>query len=291
MVTPGMLQNPAVRAWLDGIEPAWTLLDQDSFDALNGPPSPTDGPIQLAVDLAIEEIHLSAVSRNALIVLRAAAEGSGLKTTATGNLARSVVAEMCEQFSWPGFDSESSFGSQRVINEPDFLPLYFIRNVAEAAQLIRRQKGFLKTTPAGRKSLEQPYIQSLQAILFHIAFWHLDIGYFSYDFLHGWPQRDIGVVLWSLSVAATDWQSPKSLSRLCTIPIIGVLEGRQWDMASHAMEARILRPLTWFGLIEYRREAIEGSRFDRRHFYRKTALFDRFLLFSVGLEGASAMLH
>ena len=26
MVAPGMLRNPAVRAWLGGLEPAWTLL-------------------------------------------------------------------------------------------------------------------------------------------------------------------------------------------------------------------------------------------------------------------------
>jgi|GEM_PF-6994078 len=30
MVAPGMLQNPSVRNWLGGVEPAWTLLDLDS---------------------------------------------------------------------------------------------------------------------------------------------------------------------------------------------------------------------------------------------------------------------
>ena len=34
MVAPGMLQTPSVLTWLGGIEPAWTLLDQDSFYAL-----------------------------------------------------------------------------------------------------------------------------------------------------------------------------------------------------------------------------------------------------------------
>ena len=31
MVAPGMLQNPSVRNWLGGVEPAWTLLHIDSF--------------------------------------------------------------------------------------------------------------------------------------------------------------------------------------------------------------------------------------------------------------------
>jgi len=101
MVAPGMLQNSSVRNWLGDIEPAWTLLDLASFNALRRPPSPTAGPIRLAADLADGEIQQSAVARNALILLRAAAEGPGLKMTATGNLSRGVVAEMCDLFTWP----------------------------------------------------------------------------------------------------------------------------------------------------------------------------------------------
>jgi hypothetical protein len=37
---------------------------------------------------------------------------------------------------------------------------------------------------------------------------------------------------------------------MCTVPIIGVLES-EWDIGSYAMEAKILRPLLWFGLLEY----------------------------------------
>ena len=38
VVAPGFLQNPAVRNWLGGIVPAWTMLDQKSFEALRLPP-------------------------------------------------------------------------------------------------------------------------------------------------------------------------------------------------------------------------------------------------------------
>ena len=37
MVAPGMLQNPSVKHWLGGVEPAWTLLDQASWAALREP--------------------------------------------------------------------------------------------------------------------------------------------------------------------------------------------------------------------------------------------------------------
>ena len=104
--------------------------------------------------------------------------------------------------------------------------------------------------PAGRRMLEPANLQALQAVLFHITMWHFDLENLGWG-LHGWPQCDAGVVLWSLAIAANDWQARERLSRLCTIPINGVLD-QTWDTASHAMEARILRPLKWFGLLEHR---------------------------------------
>jgi hypothetical protein len=86
VIAPNMLQNPSVDTWLAGVEPAWMLLDQASFAALHEP------PIRLATDLTQAEVQQSTVARNALILLRAATAEPGLKMTATGNLARSVVA-------------------------------------------------------------------------------------------------------------------------------------------------------------------------------------------------------
>jgi hypothetical protein len=289
VVAPGMLQNPSVKSWLGGIEPAWTLLDDASFAALSRPPSPSIGPIRLASDLKEEEIRHSAVARNALILLRAAAVGPGLKATATGNLSRNVVAQMYDRFTWPGFDRTNDFPFHKVINEPDFLPLFFLRHVAQAGKILRKSKGHLRLTPAGRRMLEEPHLPALQAVLFHIAFWGINLGYLSQGLHHGWPQRDAGIVLWSLSVATNDWQPREHLSRLCTIPINGVLE-TTWDTASFAMEAQILRPLQWFGLLEHRDDQI-GSNRETRHLYRKTALFDRFLSFDVKFEGVGALRH
>ncbi len=290
MVAPNMLQNPAIIKWLGGIEPAWMLLDQASFAALHRPPSPAKGPIRLAADLTPEEVLRSPVARNALTLLRAAAEGPGLKMTAAGNLSRGVVAEMCDRFTWPGFDRADAFHFHKVVNEPDFLPLFFVRHVAQTATLLRRHKGHLRISPAGQRMLEEPTLRTLPAVLFHITFWHLDLGYLSRDLHTGWPQRDAGIVLWSLSLAANDWQPRESLTRMCTVPIDALLD-RTWDTASFAMEAQILRPLVWFGLLERRQDDIEPGHFVGRHFYRKTALFDRFLSFDVKLETSGASHH
>src|SRR6185369_1741551 len=119
------------------------------------------------------------------ILLRAAAKGPGLKMTATGNLSRSVVAEMCARFEWPGYDKADAFRFHKVVNEPDFLPLFFVRDVAELANLVRPRKGHLKTTPVSRQMLDQPRMGALQAILFHLTFWHIDLGYLGRGLHHG----------------------------------------------------------------------------------------------------------
>ena len=285
-----MLQNPSVRTWLGDVVPAWTLLDQAGFSELRHPPHPRNGPIRLATDLSPEEICLSAIARNALILLHAAEIGTGLKLTARGNLSRKVVAEMLDLFTWPDLDKAEMLGFNKVINEPDFLQLFLVRHLVQAGGLVKRRKDRLKLTSPGRQALQSPGRDALQALLFHVAFWGMDLSYLGCGPLEGWPQRDIGIVLWSLSVAANQWQSSARLTRLCTIPVNGVIES-QWDVGSHAMEATVLRPLMFFGLLEHRAEDIPGQNFAKRHFYRKTPLFDRFLAFDVTLETEGMARH
>jgi hypothetical protein len=53
----------------------------------------------------------------------------------------------------------------------------------------------------------------------------------------------------------------------------------------------ILRPLLWFGLLEYRSERIPDTRFGTRNYYRKTALFERLLKFDVKMEVSKGPRH
>jgi hypothetical protein len=213
-----MLQDPVIAKWLGGIEPAWTMLDERSLAALRHPPSPVFGPIRLAADLTPDEIQQSSLARTALVLLRAAAAGPGLKMTVTGNLARAVVAEMCDLCTWPRFDAAESYHISKIVNEPEIMPLFLVRHAVHGARLAHRYKGHLKAAPAGRKMLQKQNNRALRAVLFHIVFWFLDLGYLSWSQYDEWPQRDAGTILWSLSVAAHDWQTPENLTRLCTIP-------------------------------------------------------------------------
>jgi len=94
MVAPGFLQNPEVRRWLNGVEPAWTMLEFDSLNALRHEPSASNHAIRLEASVTQTEISGSAITANALLLLRRAAETGGLKLTATGNLSRAVVEDV-----------------------------------------------------------------------------------------------------------------------------------------------------------------------------------------------------
>src|SRR5262249_47294755 len=96
VVAPGFFVNPRIREWLNGTEPAWTMLDRESLNALTQGPSRTSQTIRLETNLTETEVSRSAVVRTAGILLQRAIETAGLKLTATGNLSRGVVAEMVE---------------------------------------------------------------------------------------------------------------------------------------------------------------------------------------------------
>jgi len=290
MVSPGMLDAPRVKNWLGGIVPAWTALEWQSISALRQHPSHDGTALRIAKDLTSDDITFSAVASAAITVLNAASTPTGLKLTATGNLSRQVVAEMWDQITWPGFNKEMTLAVNKVINEPDFGPLYFVRNLIHAAKLVSKRKEHIKTNQAGKRFLTLDGQPALQELLFRTAFWELNLGYFRGSALGGWPQQDVGVALWSLSVSAHDWTPPDDLTRLCTIPVMGVLEA-PYDRGSYAFEGIILRHLVDFGLMEHRAETIPGERFLKNHCYRKSPLFDRFLKFDVKLERRSPGLH
>src|SRR5690348_3987540 len=175
MVAPGFLENPEVRRWLNGVEPAWTMLEFNSLNAVRHEPSASNHAIRLEPDLADAEISRSAVTANALILLRRAADTGGLKLTATGNLSRAVVEEMFGIIQAPDYDKAELLRFQKVINEPDFLPLHFIRILTQAAKLIRTHRGKLIPTPSGRRMIVAERHGPLQALLFHVALWHMNL--------------------------------------------------------------------------------------------------------------------
>jgi len=171
-----------------------------------------------------------------------------------------------------GHDKASAFALHKVVNEPDFMPLFFIRTTMQRRLLQRRKGKLLPHTRA--RAHRQGQQGSLQAILFHIACWRLDFrisaGGFSFLAAVRYGRRPL-----VLSTAASDWGTPEKLSRLCTIPNQAVLENTGWDRGAIAFEARILQPLVWFGLLDRRTESDPGPVLSETYLYRKSQIFDR----------------
>ena len=153
MVAEDFLRDPQVREWLGGVEPAWTLLTFDSLRALRQAPSAVQTAIRIANDLNADEVGASPIARNTLILLQQAVEREGLPLTATSNLSRAAVAEMRKLIEWPDYDQARAFQFHEVINEPDFLPLHVVRQLAQAATLVRAKRGKLVATPLGKSML------------------------------------------------------------------------------------------------------------------------------------------
>ena len=63
----------------------------------------------------------------------------------------------------------------------------------QTASLLRAQRRKLVATPLGKILLSEARQGSLLAILFRVAFWHMDLGYFGRGLLGSWPQADAGL--------------------------------------------------------------------------------------------------
>ena len=290
MVNPGFLKNERIIEWLGGIEPVWMLLDFDSYCRLQRRPGENNRALHLAADLSAAEIAASPFVVNALTLLRMAETQGSIKLTTSGNLARDVVTQLAETCTWPTFDLGLVRSLTKVLNEADVWPLELLHRVAVEARLLRRKGRALILAPNGRKALKAGGAQDLMSRLFEIAFWRINLGYWDGHPVSTWPQSDIGVITWGLSLAAATWATPVRLARLTTIPVNGVLDAEP-DFSGPALELRVLRFLTFFGLLEAEHDLDSTDRFLPRRRYRKAPLFDRFFSFDVTLEPNDGIRH
>jgi hypothetical protein len=289
MVSPGLLQNPEVKRWLAGVEPAWTLLEFDSLMALRKEPSAENRALRLTANLMNQDLLGSSIARNAVVLLDGAVKANGLKLTATGNLARSVVEEMRQSFEWPGHDKASAFALHKVVNEPDFMPLFFIRTTMQKAGLLQRRKGKLLPTNSGRELIAQRQQGSLQAILFHIACWRWTFRISAEGF--SVPGRS---PIWASSSGRSRRRHPiggrRKNCRACARSRTRRFSKIEIGTAAPSRSRRE-SCLVWFGLLDRRTESDPGPVLSEMYLYRKSQIFDRFLEFDVKIERQGEMAH
>ena len=109
--------------------------------------------------------------------------------------------------------------------------------------------GRLRPTAAGRAA-PTGRLGWLHAELFRIAFWRVSLDLFGDGECGSWPQQQIGPALWSLSTTGHGWQATKMLMQLGVLPDQKVLRNPEF-VGLILFATRVLRPLLWFGLVEW----------------------------------------
>ena len=267
--------------WPGGIEPVWTMLEPESMAALREEPWADNPTLRLAADLPDEAFAESAFVRNALIALQQINDEFLPRLTMKGHFGRGMVASMREAMTWPGMEATEQYRAGKALREGDVWELHLLHRLMDLAGLVEGEAVLCQLTPLGHEMLEPGRRGALQALLFRHLYWHANLSQHVETFPRGlpgrWPQDDIGVILWGLSNVAGEWQSAETLRKLTTVRDDAVA-GLHWNAEGTMFAGRVLGPLRWFGLLEYRgpAEVFEVG-------WRKTALFDRFLAFDVRL--------
>ena len=264
------------HAWLDRVEPAWTALEPAPWEALMREPSAENGALRPTGDLTDAELNRSAIVRNALVPLRAAAQGVGLELTARGYLTRANVAALREAMDWPGCAFEERRGAGELLSEAQVGELRLVRALLEEAGCVESARGRRLRASRREQALHAGAKGVLFVELFGIAFWRLSLNLFGEVECGSWPQQQIGMALWALSTTGHRFQGTRALMVLSVLPDEAVSSRPEW-LATTLFSLCMMRPLWWFGLVECRER---GEDLDDAS-WRKSVLFDRFLNFGT----------
>ncbi|WP_132528288.1 hypothetical protein [Rhizobium sp. BK376] len=207
-------------------------------------------------------------------------------TQSMANFNRKCVEWAAEEFRWPGYEPADLYAVTKVLNEPDFPPLFGLHSMFLNARLIRHFKGKAVLTKAGMAVLREH--GRLQALLFDRAFFDSDP--------YGGDPRVVEAGLWDVRHILTvvsnrlgDWVSLSDLTEwsvaVDAFPTTGPLGAKHNATLYVALNA--VRPLSWLGLVE----VVNGQDGDLggRHL-RKTPLFDKFVHLA-SLQVGSASVH
>lgn len=237
------------------------------------------GPCQMNEALSLSDLAATSVVLNARILM-AELDGKGAKLTAKGNLNRKLVESLVDRFQWQGYPAERIRDMNKVVNEDDYTPALYLHAVLKLGGLARTEKGFFKLTKKGKVLLSEEAAGKLQAALLRTTFTRYNPA-----FLDRYPIKEIfswqiSLILYLIGEFNDDWRPADALMRSVTIPCEEAGDPRFPDAPWRIFQARVLRYLRWFGLIE-EKQAAANDDWRQPKLFRKTALYDRMLTFQV----------
>lgn len=244
---------------------------QDRFDGV--------GPCRVQEDLPFAALAATTVLPNARLFMMALDDG-GTRLTARGNLNRKFVELLLDRLQWDGSDAADIRSVCNRVNEQDFAPAMYLHAVFRLAGLVRRDKGLLKLTRKGQLLLPEEKAGRLQAVLLRTTFARYNPSYLDRFNMPEVFAPQISLILYLIGQFCSDWRPAAALMRSVTFPTKELAEPKYPNLPVAAFEARVLRYLCWFGLMEKGRAAANDD-WRQPRLYRKTALYDRTLQFAA----------
>jgi hypothetical protein len=236
------------------------------------------GPCQVQEDLPLGALAGTTVLPNARLFMTAL-EDCGAKLTARGNLNRKFVDTLLDRLQWPDDPATEIREVCKVVNEQDFAPAAYLHAVLRLAGLIRAGRGQVKRARKAEMLLPVEHGGKLQALLFRTTFARFNPAYLDrYDMPEVFAPQ-ISLILYLTGQFCTDWREAGALMRGVTFPTEELTEPRYPALRVAAFEARVLRYLCWFGLMERARPAANDD-WSQPRLYRKTALYEQMLRFA-----------
>jgi len=244
-----------------------------------------DSAITLREDIPSELLQNNIMLDNALLFLRMVHEQGGVKATAKGNLNRKFITAIRPLLKGAIVSDPQYYDIPTHCNEEHFPALSAMRYTLELAGLLRKTKGMFKVTRKGERMLAQEKTGVLLALLFHTHYRKLNIAVA--DILEPCPSIQLGIVysLLMLKRYASDWIAMADLKHTLFPPFVWeeipdkvIFEFELWCILA---EARIIKPLCLFGLLESDNEDLLSSTLEMSTKIKTTPLFDALLEFQV----------
>lgn len=252
--------------------------------------------IYISPALTRQDLAGSPLAINGMKLLHYVEQTGGVPLTQSlGAFHRKCVEWAAHEFQWPGFQPETLYSVNKVLNEPDFPPLSILHQALQDLRIIRHFKGKALITKRGMSILgnhgelqvvlaewilASPLQDSLSAEATAL-FWDLRhmLGVVSSRLGDVSSRLDDWVAIGDL----TEWMLPVEL-----FPGRGPLGHRH--EASFFIAYNFVRPLTWLGLLEGAPQNTPAISVMERQF-RKTVLFDKCVRIGLPTGVATAGLH
>jgi len=238
----------------------------------------SDFPIKFNKNIELSQLRDSAFFTNTTTLLTTLLELKEKDTaTAKRNLNRKVVQAVFDRLVLDSETRADILRFNKVINEPDVMPLNVVRIVCEEAKLIQCRKKKFLVSSRRKELLHNEKAGQLYYQLFNSYFKKFNIGYVDRLPAFDCVQNTIGYSFYRLSRIADEFVDVEELFDEIFLPAVRGEIRKKFPpvlKVKWLIQSRIVGPLTDFGLVECRYKA-EGDR--EIGAVRKTELFDRFI--------------